>query len=182
MPGGRKDFFRGKYLEHVDSARLAFTPRRIMRFLAYLAAAIAALWVLRAARSPLGRRIAEWEKTRPAKQEWENYLTVEGEHAEALKRATGLDLAGFTHRIDSDSARHALHRHGKDKNRVTPGELARLAHYVRHAQKITLGQKKTGQKLQAITYQYTDARGEIFVVEEVRTGHKRLAFLTMYRK
>ena len=106
---------------------------------------------------------------------------MSGEHAAELKRATGLDLAGYAHLIDSDSARHALERHGKDRLPVTPAELARLPYYVTHAQEITLGQKKSGPRLQAITYRYTDARGVVFVVEEVRTGRRRLAFVTMYR-
>lgn len=148
--------------------------------LAALVAAALAFWPRKP--SALARRIADWAKNRPGKQEWENYLTVDGQHAADLKQATGLDLAGYTHRIDSDSARHALNRHGKDKRPVTPEHLARLAHYVSHAQKITIGTKKTGQKLPAITYQYTDRHGETIVVEEVRTGHKRLAFVTMYRR
>lgn len=152
-----------------------------MRPLLFLAAAFAAFWVFCASRSPLGRKIEQWRRRRPEKQEWQPYLEVSGEHAAALKRATGLDLSGYAHLIDSDSARHALERHGKDRLPVTPGELARLAHYVKHAQEVTLGQKKSGPRLQAITYRYTDARGAVFVVEEVRTGRKRLAFVTMYR-
>ena len=155
--------------------------------LAILAAAvIAAIWFLwtrrRRTSEELQTLVSKWLGARPSKQEWFNYLPVDGRHAARLKKSTGKNFAGYTHRIDSDSARHALNRHGKDELPVTPEDLASLAFYILHAQTVEAVEKMTGPKLPGLRYTYTQPGGTIVIIEEVREGRKRLAFVTMHKK
>lgn len=127
------------------------------------------------------RKIRAWASRKNKKHEWLNYQPVSHEEAERLKELTGLSLAGYWHRIDSDAARHAL-LHKKDPLPVTKQDLAALPWYIHNAQSVELTKRRKSGSLPILKYSYTATDGVTTIIEEIRTGWRRLAFVTMYKR
>ncbi|MDR1280796.1 MAG: hypothetical protein LBK99_08235 [Opitutaceae bacterium] len=146
----------------------------IAAILALAAAVFGGIWYARRPSSMIRR----WLQRRSA-DDFLNYMPVSPDEAQRLKMATGRDFTGFTHRIDRDAVKHAM-KHGKDKRPVTQRDIKQLPCYILNAQTVRENARKG--KLPTLEYHYTDADGETLIVEEIRTGWKRLAFKTMYKK
>ena len=107
--------------------------------------------------------------------------------ADRIKADTGIDVAGFTHVLDRSGVRHAIKQHGDPKREAARGQLpvteadfALLPEVLANPDTIE-NAGKTKQGRDAI--RYSKAIGDqIFYVEEVRTGRKRLAPVTMYKR
>ena len=123
-----------------------------------------------------------WSAAQRGQKLWRDYAPVTGLAAERILLETGLDVAGYTHTLDTDAVNHILARHGAgsdDRMPVTLQDLEALPWIVETGE-IKRG-SKTKQGLETIEY-IKDINGEIFVLEEIRSGRKKLVPKTMYRK
>lgn len=82
-----------------------------------------------------------------------------------LAKKEGIDLTGYKHVIETSGIQHSENRHGKqskDKVHISSSK-SKL-----HEMNLLVYEKQIG-----LNYYY---------VEEIRTGKKRLAFQTMYKR
>ena len=114
------------------------------------------------------------------------YAPVSDAVAEAVLRATGLDVGGYEHSIDAAALRHIFEKHGnparaalRDEPVVTPADLARLPEIVSSPDEITVQRRgKGGSRRIVLRKQF----GEIAVfVEEVRQRDGHLAAVTFWK-
>lgn len=117
-----------------------------------------------------------------------NYGVVDHVEAERLKKATGLDVDGYTRVIDNYSIRHILKGHTSQETEEARGNIAitkddtvLIPEIIETADRVTLSPKKTKTGQEAIRYEKRIS-GSIYVYEEVRTGKKELMPVTMYKK
>lgn len=114
------------------------------------------------------------------------YADVTPIEAEKIKDATNLDVEGYEHAIDSDFIRHVDSGHGdsqvelrKGQEAVTNDDIRRVPEIVSNPDGIEHGVTKQGKD--AIVY-VKRFSGTVYYVEEVRTGRKQLAAITMYKQ
>lgn len=105
--------------------------------------------------------------------------------ASEAKARAGLNIEGFTHVLDGSAVRHMLNRHTNptiEKNRgqiaLTDADIAAAAEVVSAPDQVVLGTKTQGHKDQ-IAYLKRQADGSILYLEEVRTGRRELAAMSM---
>jgi hypothetical protein len=100
-----------------------------------------------------------------------------------LAEATGMDLGGFHHRIDSDAIRHIRANHGPGREDdpalepITDEDLLAIPDIVANPDHISRG-KDQATGLPSIIYKKT-IQDTLVVVEEVRTGRHELALKTI---
>jgi hypothetical protein len=130
--------------------------------------------------------LAEFARTGP-KNETKTVVVAQVSDAVAdiVQAATGADIHGFQHSVDAFAIRHMINRHGDadvetgrgqvaltdEDFKLIPELLASATHVV------TGGKSPRGQDI--IGYIATAPDGEVFYLEEVRTGRKKLAALSM---
>ena len=114
------------------------------------------------------------------------YAKVAPDVAELIKDATGLDVEGYDHTIDSFAIRHINSQHGDSKTEENRGQVAvteedikRIPEIIANPDNIERG--VTNQGKDAIVYSKR-FNGTICYVEEVRAGRRNLAAETMYKK
>ncbi|NMG71856.1 hypothetical protein DNK49_19170 [Azoarcus communis] len=105
--------------------------------------------------------------------------------ADEAKARAGLNIAGFTHVLDGSAVRHMLNRHTNptiEKNRgqipLTDADIAAAAEVIAEPDQVVLGTKTQGRKDQ-IAYLKRQADGSILYLEEVRSGRRELAAVSM---
>lgn len=105
--------------------------------------------------------------------------------AEEARARAGLNIAGFTHVLDGSAVRHMLNRHTNptiEKNRgqipLTDADIAAAAEVIATPDQVVLGTKTQGHKDQ-IAYLKRQDDGSILYLEEVRTGRRELAAVSM---
>lgn len=117
----------------------------------------------------------------------EDYHAVTQSEALKLQKATGLDLAGYTHSLDNYSVKHILKVHGDGSTEALRGQLPVTAQDFAHLPEIVskwdkvehVGQTKQGRE----ALQYTKTIGDtMYLVEEVRTKKKKLVPVTLYKR
>jgi leucyl-tRNA synthetase len=112
---------------------------------------------------------------------------VDAPHAEAIRKATDLDVAGMFHVVDSFAINHIRKRHSdayleaqRGQLPVTPEDYSYLPQVIAEPDRIErLG--KTHQGLDVIGFA-KQINGFLMVVEEVHTGRNLLAVVTMYKR
>ncbi|MCE5269263.1 MAG: hypothetical protein LLG00_15405, partial [Planctomycetaceae bacterium] len=122
------------------------------------------------------------------KPRWVEYQTVGPEEGARLKATTGLELSGYRHTVDEDGILHAMKGHGvdsperpKDEPPLTPSDIAAIPEIIAHPDNVELSAKvKNDLTPKRIVYKKRGKDG-VVVVEEVRTGRRRLALKTMYK-
>ena len=113
--------------------------------------------------------------------------TVSTAHAQIIQSRTSIDVVGFKHILDDGAVRHTLKRHGnpaKEAQRgqiaVTPADFTLIPLIVSEFDSVRYGGKnKIGREVIVFRKAIGDA---YFYVAEVRTGRKRLAMQTMYKR
>jgi len=97
----------------------------------------------------------------------------------------GLNLQGFVHTLDGSAVRHMLNRHSNPKIEKTRGQLAltdvdiqNLPQVVQQADAVILGTQTKGRKEQ-IAFIKRMPDGTVLYLEEVRTGKRELAAVSM---
>lgn len=89
--------------------------------------------------------------------------------------------------IESTEIQHAIKGHGEegehqcDQIAITRDDFAKIPIIIKTANLIEYAGKSKRRNLDIIRYIKKD-NGTIYILEEVRTGRKKLAFLTMYKK
>ncbi|MDO8775193.1 MAG: LPD1 domain-containing protein [Burkholderiaceae bacterium] len=99
--------------------------------------------------------------------------------------AHGLDIAGYTHSIDSSAVNHVIKNHGDDTSEARRGQLGitdadfdAIIQALQSPDKVVYGTKTVGRREQIISIKrLTD--GQLMVLEEVRTGKEKLALVSM---
>jgi leucyl-tRNA synthetase len=112
---------------------------------------------------------------------------VDAPHAEAIRRATDLNVAGMFHVVDSFAINHIRKRHSdayleaqRGQLPVTPEDYFHLPEVIANPDRIErLG--KTHQGLEVIGFA-KQINGFLLVVEEVHAGRNLLAVVTMYKR
>jgi hypothetical protein len=117
----------------------------------------------------------------PDKKSFHNYGTVKPDIANQIKKDGGPDIEGYEHRIEADTVRKVLADHGGDHLPVQKEDFAKLPEIVNSPDKVSVSGQKTKGGLQAVQYEKR-FNGTTIVVEEVRTGHGKLALKTMYKR
>ncbi|MFZ1829070.1 MAG: hypothetical protein WAW42_09940 [Candidatus Competibacteraceae bacterium] len=105
--------------------------------------------------------------------------------ASRLQQATGLDLNGYKHTVDSFAIRHALNEHGKESETqrgqtpLTKEDFSRIPEIVNAPDRVERGGKDaTGNDLIRYAKRYN---GTTYYVEEVRTKRQELMAKTLWK-
>jgi hypothetical protein len=139
---------------------------------------------------PAEERIADlYEMTRVIRENNNLFVNIERvnpEIAQQIKEKTGLDTEGYTHVIDGSAIRHTLEKHGEgketqgDQQPIGKDDFRAIPQVLRNPDNIEyMGKNDAGLDLIRFS---KDFNGILYVVEEVRTGRKKLALATMYKK
>lgn len=111
---------------------------------------------------------------------------VSNAEAEAIKKATGMDVQNFTHVWFSEDVRHIKNRHGvgneKDKRQIglTQEDIEKAIDVIKSPDKIEKGTTDKGRE--SIRFMKANSNGEYTVVEVVSNDKKQLAIKTMWNK
>ncbi|MDR2081786.1 MAG: hypothetical protein LBP54_07890 [Campylobacteraceae bacterium] len=109
-------------------------------------------------------------------------IDVAPEQVTKIKNALNINLEGYSRVFESDYIKHDFKEHGlnsKDKARpITEDDFLRYEDIVTNPDRVAISFTDRGQR--AITYvkKYDD---KVYVVEEIRTKRKSLAFFDMYK-
>lgn len=111
---------------------------------------------------------------------------VSNAEAEAIKKATGMDVQNFTHVWFSEDVRHIKNRHGvgneKDKRQIglTQEDIEKAIDVIKSPDRIEKGTTDNGRE--SIRFMKANSNGEYTVVEVVSNDEKQLAIKTMWNK
>ena len=111
---------------------------------------------------------------------------VSNAEAEAIKKATGMDVQNFTHVWFSEDVRHIKNRHGvgneKDKRQIglTQEDIEKAIYVIKSPDRIEKGTTDKGRE--SIRFMKANSNGEYTVVEVVSNDKKQLAIKTMWNK
>lgn len=111
---------------------------------------------------------------------------VSNAEAEAIKKATGMDVQSFTHVWFSEDVRHIKNRHGvgneKDKRQIglTQEDIEKAIDVIKSPDRIEKGTTDKGRE--SIRFMKANSNGEYTVVEVVSNDKKQLAIKTMWNK
>lgn len=99
----------------------------------------------------------------------------------------GIDVTeDYKHTIDNNAIRHALNRHGSEKERlqgqlpITEEDIENISDVVNNYDDIDIEENKREQK--TIVYKKSYPDGTTIYIEEVRTGRKELAMASIRKK
>jgi hypothetical protein len=112
----------------------------------------------------------------PTDQSWEDWGAVTPEQADRYEAAK-VNVRGYKRVIVADEVRKVLRDHGEDAIPVTEDDIAKLPEHTANASHVMLSQR--AGKLDRII-SVTPSKGHTVVVEEIRTGRKKLAFKSLY--
>lgn len=111
---------------------------------------------------------------------------VSNAEAEAIKKATGMDVQNFTHVWFSEDVRHIKNRHGvgNEKNKkqigLTQEDIEKAIDVIKSPDRIEKGTTDNGRE--SIRFMKANSNGEYTVVEVVSNDKKQLAIKTMWNK
>ena len=111
---------------------------------------------------------------------------VSNAEAEAIKKATGMDVQNFTHVWFSEDVRHIKNRHGvgneKDKRQIglTQEDIEKAIDVIKSPDRIEKSTTDKGRE--SIRFMKANSNGEYTVVEVVSNDKKQLAIKTMWNK
>lgn len=110
-----------------------------------------------------------------------DYQEITGSELKKLQEKTGLKFDVICRTITTDDIRHAIKEHENDDCPLEYENILLLPLIISEYDIIKPGHLTKQQKLQAIIYE-KEIGDKYFVVEEIRTGRKKLAFKTMYKQ
>ena len=101
--------------------------------------------------------------------------------------AHGIDITDdYKHTLDNNAIKHALNRHGSEKERlqgqlpITEEDIENVSDVINNYDEINIEENKRGQK--NIVYKKSYPNGTTLYIEEVRTGRKELAMASIRKK
>lgn len=97
-----------------------------------------------------------------------------------------IDLRGYRHNIDKSALNHIINRHGKTENYrnqipITNDDIKNIPDVIYNADNVEYSGKNE-KGLDTFQYRKTNQNGEIYYIEEVRTGKRTLTTNSMYKK
>ena len=108
---------------------------------------------------------------------------VTSEVAEKTKKATGIDVSGFVHAVDESAIRHIFEKHGNEKSEALRGQVAVTNEDIESIADVLMSPDNIEQGKKNNTIELSKRIGnEVFVVQEIRVGRKKLAIVTMWKK
>ena len=117
----------------------------------------------------------------------EAYCDLSTEEAEKVAKVTAENVEGYYHVLDSHAVHHAMKKHGDERERlrgqlpITRSDFLYLPMVVTKPDSIEFaGKTKPGRN--ALLYKKSIGEEILFLVEEIRTGRKQLAMVTLYKK
>jgi len=120
------------------------------------------------------------------KSEWIDMAKLTDNEVNRIKSELGFDLTDYLHVIDNSHIYHTLKKHGNQKIEekrgqvaVVPVDFTLITYITQNADIISKGINDKG--LETIKYE-KKIIDTYFVVEEIRSGRKKLALNTMYKK
>lgn len=133
------------------------------------------------------RELVEFAKTGPANEKRAvTFASVSPDEAEKIKAATGLEVEGFRHVVDSFGIRHALKKHGNSASEESRGQIAidesdiaKIPEIIAAPDSIEGGGKDSAGR-DVIVYRKT-FEDTIIYVEEVREGRWELVSKTLWK-
>lgn len=105
----------------------------------------------------------------------------------AEARRNGFDIDGYSHDVDVSGVRHAFKQHGSNQEYkrgqipINDEDIKRIPEVIYNFDKVTFGTKDS-KGTDIITYEKRMDDGNVFYLEEIRTGRKTLTLKTMYKK
>lgn len=102
-------------------------------------------------------------------------------------RSNGFNIEGYKHDVDVSGVRHTFKQHGTGNEKIdiqtpiTEKDIKRIPDIIYNYDKVSFG-TKDNKGTDIIKYQKQMPDGEIFYLEEIRTGKKTLTIKTMYKK
>ena len=108
---------------------------------------------------------------------------VSPEVAEKVKLVTGIDVDGFVHGIDEAAIRHVFEEHGDVETENKRGQIAVTAHDIANLSAVFISPDDIQKGDEENTIEVSKRIGsEVLVVQEIRTGRKKLVLKTMWKK
>ena len=108
---------------------------------------------------------------------------VSPEVAEKVKLVTGIDVDGFVHGIDEAAIRHVFEEHGDVEAENKRGQIAVTAHDIANLSAVVISPDDIQKGDEENTIEVSKRIGsEVLVVQEIRTGRKKLVLKTMWKK
>jgi len=108
---------------------------------------------------------------------------VSPEVAEKVKLVTGIDVDGFVHGIDEAAIRHVFEEHGDVEAENKRGQIAVTAHDIANLSAVVMSPDDIQKGDEENTIEVSKRIGsEVLVVQEIRTGRKKLVLKTMWKK
>ncbi|MEW6234076.1 MAG: hypothetical protein AB1656_01695 [Candidatus Omnitrophota bacterium] len=106
------------------------------------------------------------------------------EEAERIREITGIDVVDYVHIIDKDGVNHVIGKHGEGKERkgvepITKEDFYLIPQIVGNADEIMKG-GVNDKGLKVIKYKKR-INGDVYYLEEIRYGKKKLALVTFYK-
>lgn len=117
-------------------------------------------------------------------ERWENLEKVSKLEEAIISDNFKIELTNYVHFISTNEIRHTFKRHGEasnDRNPVTAADFLLIPVIHSTFDRIVLGGITKKTKNQCVIYE--KRIGDIYYcVEEIRTGRKKLAFSTLYKR
>lgn len=110
-----------------------------------------------------------------------DYRTITPSELEKLKKYTGLDLDVQCHTVITDDIRHAYNKHKKDDLPINYEDFNLIKTIIEEYDTVECGRISKQTCNQTIVYKKVIG-DKYIIVEEIRTGRKKLVFKTMYKK
>lgn len=134
-------------------------------------------------------RVVRGESTHgQGRDSFEDYLPVTDAAADEIQKRTGHDVHGYVHTVVDSDLSHIQNRHGEgnetrdDQIPLDPDEYVRVPEVVTSPDDVKRGGLTKSSHLETIVYEKKFDDGVTIVVEEIRTGRRKLALRTAYKK
>lgn len=117
-------------------------------------------------------------------ESFEDIETVSENAAAIISDNFKIEVRKYVHVMSASEIRHTIKRHGKysnDRNPVQLSDFALIPIIHNSFDRIVLGGATAKTKNQCIIYEKKIA-DIYYCVEEIRTGRKKLAFVTLYKR
>lgn len=118
-------------------------------------------------------------------KEWVNLGKLQKQEVDKIYKQTGLDLTGYSRVLTLSEVKHILKHHGvksDDKRPIGLEDFLIIPFIMANPDKIVMSSKLSGtNKLEVIKY-YKVIGQEYVIVEEVRTGRRKMAIISFYKK
>jgi hypothetical protein len=124
-------------------------------------------------------------KTVKSSNKWVDCGKITSSQAKKILESTGIDVSGYSRVIELTNVRHILNNHGtrsKDPYPVDSEELLLVPFILANPDKIIKSKSNSKSNSLEIITSIKAIGDKYLYVEEVRTGRKKLALKTFYKK